>query len=355
MNLVNNNAIDAVSNFIQSNTGQLNGNPMSTITKVAIGILLLGLAVVSVICYRKRKAARITPPTTPPPPPAPGALVDGVSVPESLVNGRSFLDRMIGGVYLLNCPGSVDRCARAHRELLKIGSPTYTRFNAYMGRKLVGGTTYPLELPGGRTVQCDFEYFKQKLNRGTLKFAESICSSPEGVDKWIMGTVGCYLGHLEMVKDAKRKGLKNIVIFEDDIHMRNPAELSTHLRTILGNGLPANAGICFLFWGREGIQLEDLPEGDPLRGEIARVNQYSCGQAGYIITEHAYDYLINEWTRRISPESTEWQPSDMVIKQVPQMPASSRPFEVYALTTPVRQHISVQGESEIFAPEIRRT
>ena len=300
-------------------------------------------ALFSSVCFQKICARKLPAPI--PVDPKNAELIDGVAVPESIVNGRSFLEQYIDGIYVLNCPGSVERGAQADRELRKLGAPTYCRFNAYMGRKLNSGVVYNLQTKD-RSYPLDFEYFAKKASPGIRSFA---LREGYDVDKFMQGTVGCYISHLEIVKDAKRKRLKQIIIFEDDVHFRDPKAFSLHLQTALKQGLPEDAGICFLFYGREGMQLQDLPQENPLKGVIAKVEKYSCGQAAYIVTEKAYDALIERWTDPLDPSKRDvlWESSDMGIKKIIASPPKSRPFETYALTLEARASISVQGESLI--------
>jgi len=99
-------------------------------------------------------------------------------------------------IYIVNLDSRSDKWQAVKQELERIGITNYKRFSAIKPNL----NDYPAE------------YY----NRFTLAGADH--------EKYKIGSLGCKLSHIEIIKNARNNNLENILIFEDDVIFREDAQ-----------------------------------------------------------------------------------------------------------------------------------
>ena len=102
----------------------------------------------------------------------------------------------------------------------------------------------------------------------------------------IKGIIGCTKSHLEIVKLAKERGYKNILILEDDFtFLVSKEEFENNLSLLFENNIPFD--VCFLSYNvyqSTETQYPFLHKGIDVQTA-----------SGYIVNNHYYDKLIEVW------------------------------------------------------------
>ena len=104
------------------------------------------------------------------------------------------------------------------------------------------------------------------------------------------GIVGCSYSHLEVLKLARARGYKNVLIFEDDFQFKvSKSEFEDDLAKLFE--LPTQFDICMLGYNlKQGEVLADFPF-------LTRVYEAQT-MSGYLVHNSMYDPIINiyEWS-----------------------------------------------------------
>jgi GR25 family glycosyltransferase involved in LPS biosynthesis len=98
------------------------------------------------------------------------------------------------------------------------------------------------------------------------------------------GLVGCGMSHQSVLKIAKERKYKRVLIFEDDFTFLVPKNEFEENMNKLKN---VNFDVCFLSYNLQ--KFSEVDEHDFL---LKAINSLTA--SGYIINEHYYDKLINE-------------------------------------------------------------
>lgn len=93
------------------------------------------------------------------------------------------------------------------------------------------------------------------------------------------GIIGCAMGHIEILKKAKREGWKNVLILEDDLKWVDSPDSYTKLETLIQQ--TPNWDVCML----TGLYMESTPP---------KVQIAFCTNA-YIVKSHYYDILLDNF------------------------------------------------------------
>lgn len=118
-----------------------------------------------------------------------------------------------------------------------------------------------------------------ELNRFDLKFERFSAISHK------IGGVGCGTSHLEVIKLAKKRGYKNVVIFEDDIEfIVDKQTFDENMQQLFDSG--RNFDVCFMAYN---VTLWENIDDSP---NIKRVFSSQTASA-YIINSHFFDTLID--------------------------------------------------------------
>ncbi len=110
----------------------------------------------------------------------------------------------------------------------------------------------------------------------------------EAIETPQMGTYGCILSHLNVLKLARERGYKNVLILEDDFtFLVSKDELQINLKYFFENYMDYN--VCMLSYN-----LHDKEES--YNSIISRV-LFAQTASGYIVSSNYYDILIElyEW------------------------------------------------------------
>jgi len=99
--------------------------------------------------------------------------------------------------------------------------------------------------------------------------------------------VGCTLSHLEIIKIAKKRGYKNILIFEDDFTFRVDSNTLNDRLSHFFNG-PAEIGFKALMLAYSLYDTHPSTYYDDVVSTIS----YAANAAGYIVNQSCYDELI---------------------------------------------------------------
>jgi glycosyl transferase family 25 len=113
------------------------------------------------------------------------------------------------------------------------------------------------------------------------------------------GSIGCSYSHLGVLKLARERGYKNVLIFEDDFQfIITPSEFETGLSQLFDRTPPFD--ICML--GYNLIRGEIVPEYPVL----TRVHEAQT-MSGYIVADSMYDKLIElyEWSSPLMSSTRE--------------------------------------------------
>lgn len=115
-----------------------------------------------------------------------------------------------------------------------------------------------------------------------------------GVDKK-PGIVGCGLSHLAVLKEARERGLPNVLIFEDDFEFLVPKELFwSQINKFFELRMPYD--VLMLSYNIEAedndlMALHNVKPSEPVNDLIFKVNSNSTA-SGYIVHSYFYDALI---------------------------------------------------------------
>ena len=133
-----------------------------------------------------------------------------------------------------------------------------------------------------RRIEMEAEIEKMKLVDKTERFPAIEMSAPHGI-------LGCGKSHLAVLKLAKERGYKRVLILEDDFtFFISHEEFEQSLTDLFQEGPPFD--VCFLSCRmEEGSVIENTPQ-------FSKVG-FATTASSYIVQEHYYDKLINlyEW------------------------------------------------------------
>ena len=105
------------------------------------------------------------------------------------------------------------------------------------------------------------------------------------------GNVGCGYSHLSVLKTARDRGYKNVLIFEDDFtFLVEKPELEDYLNNLFNNF--NDFDVCFLSYNCDSF--EDIPN----HSFIRRVLDAQTA-SGYIVNERCYSKLIELYEQTI--------------------------------------------------------
>ena len=162
-------------------------------------------------------------------------------------------------IFLLNLPSRVDRLEESRVEFNKLCIPNnqWECFEAYKGADLAVQQRFQKEF----TAYCA----KQPITRATN------------------GAFGCLLSHFSMIKAAKERGYKRVLILEDDFE---PTHLFDDEKLLAKIGL-----LDFdMFYFSTTTMAPPLPTNDP---DFMRVQRAFAGCA-YIVNHTIFDIIIDQ-------------------------------------------------------------
>jgi GR25 family glycosyltransferase involved in LPS biosynthesis len=110
----------------------------------------------------------------------------------------------------------------------------------------------------------------------------------EAIETLGCGIYGCGLSHLGVLKLARDRGYKNVLIFEDDFtFLVSKEEFETNLTKLFEGGI--HFDVCKLAYNLQEIEHID--------NEVIGKLKYSTTASAYIVNSHYYDKLIDlyEW------------------------------------------------------------
>lgn len=128
------------------------------------------------------------------------------------------------------------------------------------------------------------EEIEQELNNFSLEYEKF-----EAIEEPSFGALGCFKSHLSVLKLAKERNYKNILILEDDfMFLVSKEEFEQNLSNFFSLNL--NWDVCMLSYNL--IKSEQLDNN--VVDKVIEVQTAS----GYIVNNHYYDKLIQlyEWT-----------------------------------------------------------
>jgi GR25 family glycosyltransferase involved in LPS biosynthesis len=129
------------------------------------------------------------------------------------------------------------------------------------------------------------EEIEKELNNYNLPFERF-----EAIEK-SMGILGCLMSHLEVLKIARERQYKNVLIFEDDFQFTISKEkVEEQLSSLFDNNIEFD--VCFLV--NATFQVEDI-ENYPF---IKRTT-HSTTAAAYIVNQHYYNTLIELYEENV--------------------------------------------------------
>lgn len=102
-----------------------------------------------------------------------------------------------------------------------------------------------------------------------------------------MGCYGASLSHLEVLRQARDRGDKGVLILEDDYEIPGTAEEFWDALNAVHKQLGTDFDVCMLYTAPDLV-------GDEVSGTIRRVQRCS-GAVAYIVRHTMYDQLIAAW------------------------------------------------------------
>jgi hypothetical protein len=167
---------------------------------------------------------------------------------------RSLL--RVDNVFVLNLEKRTDRMQQCCAEFKKLSveDAQWERFNAFVG------------------ADADVQ---QRFKNVFTRFAANVQVST-------IGAFGCLLSHYHMIKAAKERGYKRLLLLEDDFEALLPFTDSQLLTTI-------GECKCDMFYLSMTIVLPPLPTADP---RICRVNRV-VSTGAYLISHTIFDFVLD--------------------------------------------------------------
>jgi len=105
----------------------------------------------------------------------------------------------------------------------------------------------------------------------------------EAIDYIQQGNVGCSLSHLAVLKIAKERGYKNILILEDDFKFKlSKEDFENTLKQFFDSSIEYN--VCMFYYDIDA-EIVDIQNG------VKRILK-SHGTVGYLVNQNYYDTLI---------------------------------------------------------------
>ena len=124
------------------------------------------------------------------------------------------------------------------------------------------------------------ELIEEELNRYELRYERF-----EAFDMPFFGIYGCLLSHLNVLKIARDKGYKNILILEDDFtFLVSKYELEDNLSKFFNSDIGINYNVCMLSYS--------LHEYEYIDNNVVSKVLFAQTASGYIINSNYYDKLI---------------------------------------------------------------
>ncbi len=125
--------------------------------------------------------------------------------------------------------------------------------------------------------KTEFETSMARVGWKSERFSGIYCPPPRGI-------VGCTKSHLAVLKLAKERKYKNVLIFEEDFEWIESDAVVEEEMTKLFTHNP-NFDVCFLAYNlKKGRQDEKYP--------FLIKTDYSTTASAYIVNQHYYDTLI---------------------------------------------------------------
>jgi GR25 family glycosyltransferase involved in LPS biosynthesis len=129
--------------------------------------------------------------------------------------------------------------------------------------------------------RVEIEYELKRMNLNAERFSAVEYAPPNGI-------VGCGKSHLQVIKTAKERGYKNVLVLEDDfIFTVSKQEFEDHLTKILDPSIDFD--VCFISYNLLEERESDIP--------FFKRASFSNTASGYIVKSHYFDAIINlyEW------------------------------------------------------------
>lgn len=126
---------------------------------------------------------------------------------------------------------------------------------------------------------------EEELNNYELKYERF-----EAIDAPNFGCYGCLLSHLNVLKIAREKGYKNVLILEDDFtFLVSKEELEDNLNQFFNGDIGLNYNVCMLSYS--------LHEYKDIDNMVVSKILFAQTASGYIVNSNYYDKLIElfEW------------------------------------------------------------
>lgn len=108
------------------------------------------------------------------------------------------------------------------------------------------------------------------------------------------GIVGCGLSHMAVLRLAKKRGYKNVLILEDDFEfLVTKTELENYLDGLFTHSPPIEFDVCMLSYN---LHRSQVCPNLPIELSLGKV-VYAQTASGYIVNAHYYDTIIKlyEW------------------------------------------------------------
>lgn len=129
-------------------------------------------------------------------------------------------------------------------------------------------------------------------------FARQVAAAPPaerpalGVQVRNLGKIACYMSHLAVFKEARRRQLEHILVFEDDIAIADPANFHERLFAALAT-LPADFDLFNFGWAPKHYPcVEDGERAACGAPRVCRIRGNIQNNAAYVVHRRAFRWLI---------------------------------------------------------------
>ena len=140
-----------------------------------------------------------------------------------------------------------------------------------------------------RWKDCQDNFKKLGILERVERFPAMDYSTSENIPAGLRGKFGCTHSHLEIIRRAKHMMLKNILIFEDDIHLHRPAD---EIQKAVGAGtseLPDNWEMLYL----SANPLDNPNSLNDFSPSLCQLNLAFTTHA-FAVNHTAYDLILND-------------------------------------------------------------
>jgi GR25 family glycosyltransferase involved in LPS biosynthesis len=200
-----------------------------------------------------------------------------------LLRNKTIIDDVVDKTFIINIKSRLDRWNKISKYLFDYNITNIERFDAVVPQ-IINNSDIDFK-NFINTKHTDIKFLKDYDISAykNLAFEWVKCNS-SGIN-YLRGMVGCKASHVEIIKLAKKRNYKSILILEDDIKFINKWEkhLSKTIKVIKEQNIE---------WDILYLTANHVKPYQQINKYLVKIN-YAFQAAGYIINENCYDFIID--------------------------------------------------------------